>query len=77
MKAIGRATSLVTIEDTRHIRAIEHLLGQPVPRAEGSAAGPHPRPASRPPQREHASGHNVTWAGRSQEFKKGRRRDRP
>ncbi|MEW6247451.1 MAG: DEAD/DEAH box helicase [Nitrospirota bacterium] len=77
MKAIGRATSFVTIEDTRHIRAIEHLLGQPVPRAEGSAAGPHPRPASRPLQREHVAGHNVTWPGRSEEFRKGRRRDRP
>jgi ATP-dependent RNA helicase RhlE len=77
MKAIGRATSFVTIEDTRHIRAIEHLLGQPVPRADGSVSGPHPRPAGMPPQQTHAAGHNVTCEGRSQAFRKGRRRDRP
>lgn len=36
MKAIGRATSFVTGEDHFQLRAIEKLLGRPVPRAAGS-----------------------------------------
>lgn len=49
MKAVGRATSFVTADDHGQIRAIERLLGRSVPRAAGSAAPSHPRPA-----REHA-----------------------
>jgi len=50
MKAVGRATSFVTMEDHHQIRAIEKLLGRPVLRAAGSAAParsvePSPRPA--------------------------------
>ncbi|WP_454063904.1 DEAD/DEAH box helicase [Candidatus Nitrospira salsa] len=36
MKAEGCATSFVTVEDSRHMREIEKLLGQPVPSAPGS-----------------------------------------
>jgi len=49
MKAVGRATSFVTSEDHYQIRAIEKLLGRPVPRAAGSAAPAHPaNPVPRP-----------------------------
>jgi ATP-dependent RNA helicase RhlE len=41
MKTTGRATSFVTAEDPQQLKAIEHLLGQAVPLAPGSA-----RPAS-------------------------------
>ena len=53
MKAVGSATSFVTAEDSRHMRDIEKLLGQPVPSAPGSRPrfqptpqnnGPRPRP---------------------------------
>lgn len=36
MRATGRATTFVTAEDQDQLRAIERLLGQAVPRAEGS-----------------------------------------
>lgn len=36
MKAAGKATSFVTVEDARPLRAIENLLGQRVPCAPGS-----------------------------------------
>lgn len=45
MKAIGRATSFVTGEDHFQLRAIEKLLGRPVPRAAGS-----------PPPQSHGTG---------------------
>jgi ATP-dependent RNA helicase RhlE len=45
MKASGRATSFVTSEDQVQLRAIERLLGQRVPLAEGSSAPAHPRPS--------------------------------
>ena len=49
MKAVGRATSFVTTEDHYQIRAIEQLLGRPVPRAAERAAPAHPaNPAPRP-----------------------------
>ncbi len=38
VKASGRATSFITAEDHMQLRAIEKLLGQPIPRAAGSAA---------------------------------------
>lgn len=44
MKAVGRATSFVTIEDAHQIRAIEKLLGKPVPCAPGSPSSFHTRP---------------------------------
>ncbi len=44
MKALRRATSFATIEDARYIRAIERLLGYPVPRAAGSVFHPLPAP---------------------------------
>ncbi|MEY4706055.1 MAG: ATP-dependent helicase RhlE [Nitrospirota bacterium] len=46
MKMTGRATSFVTSEDRDQLRAIETLLGHPVPLAEGSP-GPSDRPHSR------------------------------
>jgi ATP-dependent RNA helicase RhlE len=45
MKASGRATSFITSEDHVQLRAIERLLGQRVPLAEGSSAPVH---ATRP-----------------------------
>ncbi|MEK7221941.1 MAG: DEAD/DEAH box helicase, partial [Nitrospirota bacterium] len=41
VKASGRATSFITSEDHIGLRAIEKLLGQPIPRAAGSAAPAH------------------------------------
>ena len=38
MRTSGRATTFVTVEDHEQLRAIERLLGQAVPRAEGSPA---------------------------------------
>ena len=37
MRTTGRATTFVTVEDQDQLRAIERLLGQAVPRAEGSS----------------------------------------
>ena len=45
MKTTGRATSFVTGEDHFQLRAIERLLGHPVPRAAGS---PEPQRTHRP-----------------------------
>jgi len=42
VKASGRATSFVTGDDHIQLRAIEKLLGQPIPRAAGSAPPAHP-----------------------------------
>lgn len=42
VKASGRATSFVTADDHLQLRAIEKLLGQPIPRAQGSAPPAHP-----------------------------------
>ncbi|HET6673848.1 MAG TPA: DEAD/DEAH box helicase [Nitrospiraceae bacterium] len=47
MKATGRATSFVTVEDHYQFRAIEKLLGTSVPRAAGSPPPAH-RPAGPP-----------------------------
>ncbi|MGH7166748.1 MAG: DEAD/DEAH box helicase, partial [Nitrospiraceae bacterium] len=56
MQAVGRATSFVTRDDQDQIRAIEKLLGAPVPRAAGSAAParPHPSSGDRPRPPAHA-----------------------
>jgi ATP-dependent RNA helicase RhlE len=43
MKAVGRATSFVTTDDHHQIRAIEKLLGRPVPHATGSPVPARPR----------------------------------
>jgi ATP-dependent RNA helicase RhlE len=56
MKAVGFATSFVTAEDSQHIRDIEKLLGQSVPRASGDLLPTRSRPVSaRPRKRSHAS----------------------
>ncbi len=44
VKASGRATSFITADDHVQLRAIEKLLGQPIPRAVGSAPPAHPAP---------------------------------
>ncbi len=43
MKSLGRATSFVTVDDRDQIRAIERLLGRPVPRANGAPAPTQPQ----------------------------------
>jgi len=49
VKASGRATSFITADDHLQLRAIEKLLGQPIPRAVGSAPPAHPvQPAHNP-----------------------------
>ena len=50
VKASGRATSFITSEDHIGLRAIEKLLGQPIPRAAGSAAPAHPVQPMRNPR---------------------------
>ena len=59
MKMTGRATSFVTFEERDQLRAIETLLGHPVPLAEGS-----PRPDDRPHSRggtERSRGDRQRW----------------
>ena len=76
MKAVGSATSFVTPEDIRQIRAIEKLLGQSVPCAPGSRA-PSPPPISRTPaRRRRPEGHGGQEPGRFKPFRPGRRQDR-
>ena len=50
VKASGRATSFITSEDHIGLRAIEKLLGQPIPRAASSAAPAHPVQPMRNPR---------------------------
>ncbi len=84
MKALGRATSFVTAEDTRQIRAIEKLLGRSVPRAPGSPAPRAAQPVGPQPwQSQHAGPHGGPPRGphgsrpdRPSRFSPGRRRDR-
>jgi ATP-dependent RNA helicase RhlE len=72
MRTTGRATTFVTSEDHDQLRAIERLLGQPVPRAEGSAApamaGRRPAAAKAPLHAGHRRrrvGSLQTWQGAS------------
>jgi ATP-dependent RNA helicase RhlE len=66
MRTSGRATTFVTAEDQDQLRAIERLLGQAVPRAEGTPGlssntvrlqGPGPRNEAEPRRRRRASTH--------------------
>ncbi len=76
MQSVGSATSFVTPEDIRQIRAIEKLLGQPVPCAPGSQA-PSPPPFSRPAlRRGQPEGHGAQEPGRFKPFRSGRHQDR-
>lgn len=54
MRTTGRATTFVTADDQDQLRAIERLLGQAVPRAEGSTTSPasSPRPDAHAPRSE-------------------------
>lgn len=56
MNTKGWATSFVTIEDARHVQAIEKLLGHSVPRAKGSPLPAHGKPSSASPFRRKNSG---------------------
>lgn len=47
MKATGRATSLVTVEDVHQLRAIEQLLGHAVPQVAGGLRSTIHRPGGR------------------------------
>ncbi|MDR4479221.1 MAG: DEAD/DEAH box helicase [Nitrospira sp.] len=69
MRTTGRATTFVTTEDQEQLRAIERLLGQAVPRAEGSSAsmsgsmrpdGHAPR--SEPERRRRRGGSSQVWS---------------
>ena len=55
MKMTGQATSFVTFEERDQLRAIETLLGHPVPLAEGSPR-PNDRPHLRMPERSRGDG---------------------
>lgn len=69
MRATGRATTFVTAEDHDQLRAIERLLGQPVPRAESGSAsmGVTPRseghmPRQEPVRRRRRGGASQGWS---------------
>jgi ATP-dependent RNA helicase RhlE len=69
MRTTGRATTFVTSEDQEQLRAIERLLGQAVPRAEGSpasmSASPRPdghAPRSEPERRRRRGGSSQVWS---------------
>jgi ATP-dependent RNA helicase RhlE len=66
VKASGRATSFVTADDHIQLRAIEKLLGQPVPLALGSAPPAHPAHNPR------HNGQRDTRPGRHSGFRTGR-----
>lgn len=80
MMAVGSATSFVTAEDIRQIRAIEKLLGQPVPCAPGSRAPsppPFSRSASRPASgRRRPEGQGAHDSGRFKPHRPGGHQDR-
>jgi len=69
MRTTGRATTFVTSEDQEQLRAIERLLGQAVPRAEGSpvsmSVSPRPdghAPRSEPERRRRRGGSSQVWS---------------
>ncbi|MBA2485606.1 MAG: DEAD/DEAH box helicase [Nitrospira sp.] len=69
MRATGRATTFVTAEDHEQLRAIERLLGQAVPHADGSwvPAGTAKRseghaPRSEPERRRRRGGSAQEWS---------------
>src|SRR5206468_3885784 len=66
VKASGRATSFVTADDHVQLRAIEKLLGRPVPLAPGSAPAAHPAHSPR------HNGQRDARPGRPSGFRPGR-----
>ncbi len=70
VKASGRATSFVTADEHLQLRAIEKLLGQAIPLAEGSAA---PAPHARPSQHPRHNGQRHNGQGQHSGFRPGRR----
>lgn len=69
VKASGRATSFVTADDHVQLRAIEKLLGQPVPLAVGSRPPAHPVPHAHSPR---GNGQRSDRPGRPSGFRPGR-----
>jgi len=53
MKAVGRATSFVTEEDSHQMRAIEKLLGQPIPHGGSTGPSHRQRPSAEPDAERH------------------------
>ena len=66
MKAEGSATSFVTAEDSRHMREIEKLLGQPVPCAPGSRPRFQPTPQTNEQRKRSSFGHRGQHQGQDQ-----------
>jgi ATP-dependent RNA helicase RhlE len=63
VKASGRATSFITADDHLQLRAIEKLLGQPIPRAVGSA------PPAQPAHNQRVNGQRDARPGRPSGFR--------
>jgi len=72
VKASGRATSFVTADDHVQLRAIEKLLGQPVPLAAGSRPPAHPVPQAHNPRGNGHNGQRGDRPGRPSGFRPGR-----
>ena len=66
VKASGRATSFITADDHLQLRAIEKLLGQPIPRAAGSAPPAH---SARPAQHQRHNGQRDARPGQPSGFR--------
>ena len=66
VKASGRATSFITADDHLQLRAIEKLLGQPIPRAAGSAPPAH---SARPAQNQRHNGQRDARPGQPSGFR--------
>lgn len=75
MKAVGSATSFVTEEDSRPLRAIEKLLGHAVPRATGSPRPSHPRSDHAPSWKKAPHGRGDQHRNGSRKFRGSRRRE--
>ena len=77
MMAMGSATSFVTAEDARQLRAIEKLLGHSVPCAPGSRAPSPPAISPAGSRRRGMHGPGAADPGRFKPFRSGRRQGRP
>ena len=75
MKAVGSATSFVTEDDSRPLRAIEKLLGHSVPRAAGNPRASHHRSDHAPFWQKSPGGREAQHLDASRKFRGGRRRE--